>query len=454
MAAATKDAVLGAAVELARQAAVELAEQPGDVGEHLGHVVDGERLVSHRFACTARGYRGWVWTVTLARVARSRTATVCEAVLLPGDDAILAPEWLPWSERLRPGDIGPGDVLPFRADDPRLEPGWTPTGDDELDSVAIEELALARARVLSADGRDEAANRWYAGPHGPTSAGSLASAAACGSCGFLVPLQGSLGTVFGVCANAWSPDDGTVVSVDHGCGAHSETDVEPQPSEWPAPDHHLDEHDVEVVQLAGATAATTGAEAPGVEATTGDPTAADATAADVAVGDGTVVAAADAVAAVDAPEVLAVESGDAVLDEGTDRAAAVRADDTAVVDDTAVADTEPADAAQAVDAPGTDADPLAGEQLAELGSEADPEPGDPADEPPAAAPAHEPVATDEAATADATTADTAPDDETDAPDDGTAAPRDEAAAPDDETAARTDVPAEPATETVEPSPEP
>ena len=45
MAAATKDAVLGAAVELARQAAVELAEQPGDVGEHLGHVVDGERLV-------------------------------------------------------------------------------------------------------------------------------------------------------------------------------------------------------------------------------------------------------------------------------------------------------------------------------------------------------------------------------------------------------------------------
>ena len=109
MAAATKDAVLGSAVEL--------AEQPGDVGEHLGHVVDGERLVSHRFACTARGYRGWVWTVTLARVARSRTATVCEAVLLPGDDAILAPEWLPWSDRLRPGDIGPGDVLPFRADD-------------------------------------------------------------------------------------------------------------------------------------------------------------------------------------------------------------------------------------------------------------------------------------------------------------------------------------------------
>src|SRR6187549_3056828 len=113
----------------------------------------------------------------------------------------------PWSERIRPGDIGPGDVLPFKADDPRLEPGWTPTGDPELDDVAIDELALARVRVLSPEGRDEAAERWYRGPHGPTSAGSLASAAACGSCGFLVPLQGSLGTVFGVCANQWSPDD-------------------------------------------------------------------------------------------------------------------------------------------------------------------------------------------------------------------------------------------------------
>ncbi|MBB2924228.1 DUF3027 domain-containing protein [Cellulomonas cellasea] len=406
MAAATKDAVLGAAVELARQAAVELAEQPGDVGEHLGHVVDGERLVSHRFACTARGYRGWVWTVTLARVARSRTATVCEAVLLPGDDAILAPEWLPWSDRLRPGDIGPGDVLPFRADDPRLEPGWTPTGDEELDSVAIEELALARARVLSADGRNEAANRWYAGPHGPTSAGSLASAAACGSCGFLVPLQGSLGTVFGVCTNAWSPDDGTVVSIDHGCGAHSETDAEPQPSEWPAPDHHLDEHDVEVVQLAPAAGAVAGV-AEGADAdASADDTTVDEAAVDEAVDDAAVedpaavdtatVEAADDAAAVGAPEVLPVESGDAVLG----------------------ADTEPADVADAADEPAAGTDPLAGEHLAELGSEADPEPGDPADEP------------------------------------STVEPPAVEAAPADETVAPSDAPAEPATETVEPSPEP
>ncbi|GCD21994.1 hypothetical protein CTKZ_35560 [Cellulomonas algicola] len=247
MAVATKDAVLGNAVDLAREVAIGIAEDPADVGEHLGHVVEGERLVSHRFACLARGYRGWEWTVTVARVPRGRTPTVCEAELLPGDDAILAATWVPWSERLRPGDIGPGDVLPFRADDPRLEPGWTPTGDDELDSVAIDELALARARVLSPQGRDEAAERWYRGSHGPTTAGALAASAACASCGFLVTLQGSLGTVFGVCANEWSPDDGKVVSLDHGCGAHSETEAEAPPSDWPAPDPLIDEMRVEVV---------------------------------------------------------------------------------------------------------------------------------------------------------------------------------------------------------------
>lgn len=233
MATATQDAVLGGAVDLAREAALELAEHPQDVGEHLGYTVEADRLVSHRFACTAKGYRGWVWTVTLSRVPRARRATVCEAVLLPGDDAVLAPAWVPWDERLRPGDLGPGDVLPFRADDPRLEPGFTPTGDPEIDDVAIGELALARNRVLSPVGLAEAAERWYRSKQGPASAGSVASAEPCLTCGFLVPLQGTLGTVFGVCANAWSPDDGKVVALEHGCGAHSETDVEPRPSEWP-----------------------------------------------------------------------------------------------------------------------------------------------------------------------------------------------------------------------------
>lgn len=232
MATRTVDAVLTGAVDLARAAAEEAAARPSDVGEHLGTVVEDERLVSHRFATTAPGYRGWHWTVTLSRVPRGRVATVSEVELLPGDDALLAAPWVPWAERLRPGDIGPGDVLPFRPDDPRLEPGWQPSDDDEH-GPAIEELALARARALGPQGRDEAAQRWHLGSHGPTSAIALASTSPCSSCGFLVPLSGSLGLVFGVCANEWSPDDGKVVSLDHGCGAHSETDSDTPPSMWP-----------------------------------------------------------------------------------------------------------------------------------------------------------------------------------------------------------------------------
>lgn len=273
---AVKETVLVGAVEFARAAAVEVADSPSDVGEHQGVVHDGERLVSHRFAAAMKGYQGWSWVVTLARVPRGRSATVCEVELLPGEGAILAPAWLPWAERLRPGDIGPGDVLPFQADDPRLEPGYVPTGDPEQDSVAIEELALARARVLSPRGREEAAQRWYKGSRGPTAAVAVQAADECLTCGFLIPLSGPLGQLFGVCANAWSPDDGKVVSLDHGCGAHSETDVDPAPSEWPDRETLVDETTVEVVAMdreAGADVAV-------AEAPVADPVAPEAAPAD------------------------------------------------------------------------------------------------------------------------------------------------------------------------------
>ena len=240
-----KDALLLEAVDAARTAAEAVADRNAHVGAHIDATTIEDRLVEHRFACEIPGYRGWYWTVIVARVPRGREATVCEVEVLPGVEAILAPEWLPWSERLRPGDIGPGDVLPFKADDPRLEPGFTATGDEEIDAVAIDELALERARVLSNDGISEAAQRWYDGAPGPRAPGAVAAAADCSTCGFLVPLQGSLGQLFGVCANPWSEDDGKVISYDHGCGAHSETDVEARPSEWPAAHPVID--DLELV---------------------------------------------------------------------------------------------------------------------------------------------------------------------------------------------------------------
>ena len=219
------DAVAAAAVDVARAAAEEIAE-PGTVGEHLAVTAEGERLVSHSFACTAKGYRGWRWVVTLARAPRARVATVCEASLVAGEDAILAPEWLPWAERLRPGDLGPADVLPRVETDPRLEFGFEVTGDEDVDRVAFYELGLGRHRVLSREGRDEAVTRWYEGDFGPESETARAASAHCSSCGFFLPVDGALRQLFGICANEWSPADGRVVAHQFGCGAHSETDVD------------------------------------------------------------------------------------------------------------------------------------------------------------------------------------------------------------------------------------
>ncbi len=221
---AAADRVTADAVDLARSAAEE--EAPGLVGEHLGVEAEAERLCMHSFACLDPAYRGWRWAVTLTRASRARVATVDEVVLLPGDDSLLPPAWVPWSERLRPGDLGVGDLLPTQADDPRLVPSYLATDDEEAQAAAFE-LGLGRSRVLSFDGRLVAVERWYDGDPGPEAAIARSAPAACATCGFFVPLAGALKQAFGACANEYAPDDGKVVSVDHGCGAHSEAIVVP-----------------------------------------------------------------------------------------------------------------------------------------------------------------------------------------------------------------------------------
>ena len=225
------DAALAAAVETARAAAVDVGRD--SVGDHLGAHSDGERIVTHAFAAALPGYAGWHWAVTLARAPRAKTVTVDEVVLLPGDGALLAPAWVPWSERLRPGDLGPGDLVPAIPDDPRLVPAYAEPSDDQSDELQVDEVAfelgIGRERVMSREGRLDAAQRWYDGDFGPDSAMARHAPAHCGTCGFFLPLAGSLRAGFGVCGNEITSSDGRVVSVEYGCGAHSQSDVEVPP---------------------------------------------------------------------------------------------------------------------------------------------------------------------------------------------------------------------------------
>ena len=144
-----------------------------DVGEHLSADAEGDRVVTHQFECRRPGYVGWRWSVTVARASRQKTVTVDEIVLVPGAEAIVAPTWVPYRERIQPGDLSPGDLLPVADDDPRLVPTYS-FGDDPLDADArtqirtvAKDLGLGRIRTLSPEGHELAAQRWYDGDAGP-----------------------------------------------------------------------------------------------------------------------------------------------------------------------------------------------------------------------------------------------------------------------------------------------
>jgi hypothetical protein len=239
------DPALSRAVDHARSAVLEVAD-PADVGDHAGVVGEGERVATHLFECTRAGYAGWRWSVTLARATRLRTPTVNEIVLVPGEEAIVAPAWVPYRERLAPGDLSPGDLLPVADDDPRLVPtylaGDEPVPETERQQVrgVAADLGLGRERTLSLEGRDMAAERWYAGSGGPEAPLAKAAPQQCTTCGFLLRIAGPLSELFGVCANGNANDDGRVVSLDHGCGAHSEVKLARRQQPQPLPDHVLD----------------------------------------------------------------------------------------------------------------------------------------------------------------------------------------------------------------------
>jgi Protein of unknown function (DUF3027) len=213
-------AVLTGAVDAARAAVVEFAGAEA-VGDYLGVSYADPNAATHRFLAHLPGYQGWQWAAVVAAYPGAEHATISELVLVPGPTALLAPEWVPWEQRVRPGDLSPGDLLAPVADDPRLVPGYTASGDPQVDETAAE-VGLGRRAVMSGWGRSEAAERWHTGDYGPDSPMARSTKRVCRDCGFFLPLAGSLGAMFGVCGNEISAD-GHVVDKQYGCGAHSDT---------------------------------------------------------------------------------------------------------------------------------------------------------------------------------------------------------------------------------------
>lgn len=323
--------------DIARAVAMDVADEPEQVGDVVNAIELGDNVTDFRLAADVRGYEGWQWSVTLYHDAEVGTWTVNESSLVPTDDALVPPAWVPWKDRLEPTDLVPTDSIGTDPDDPRLEGGFRKTepvagasaGEDgtstetagqaepaepvaektqdsaenaenaefadssetaesteatestestestetaETQETAVteateetaeaakaeaqaqqtdeivEEFALSRRHVLSPKGRAQVAKRWYEGPRGPKALSTkTADGNLCSTCGFFVPLKGELNLMFGVCANKWSPDDGRVVSVDHGCGEHSEIEP-PEPSHlWVQSKPAYDDFHIDVI---------------------------------------------------------------------------------------------------------------------------------------------------------------------------------------------------------------
>ena len=259
---------------IAQAVAIEVADEDSQVGDFVEAIDLGDNVTDFRFETRVRGYEGWQWSVTLYHDVELDHWTVNESSLVPTDKALRPPEWIPWKDRLEPTDLAVTDSIGTDLDDPRMEKGFrkvepaeqdenvssdaesvetTDAGDNaetDADGVggsqdesaaasvtseedideAVEEFDLSRRHVLTPLGRSQTAKRWYEGPRGPKSLSTKTSDGnPCSTCGFFIPLKGELNLLFGVCANKWSPDDGRVVSIDHGCGEHSEIEP-PEPS--------------------------------------------------------------------------------------------------------------------------------------------------------------------------------------------------------------------------------
>lgn len=115
--------------ELARAALLEITPA-ATVGGFVGQTPEDDGSVTVRFASAQPGYPDWQWTVSVADVEGGEP-TVLEAELLPGDGSLLAPDWVPWSDRLaeyKAAQEALGESAELESDD-----------DDDDDDIADDE---------------------------------------------------------------------------------------------------------------------------------------------------------------------------------------------------------------------------------------------------------------------------------------------------------------------------
>ena len=97
--------------DAARAMAVEAAEDENGVGEFVEAIDAGDGITDYRFVSLMRGYEGWQWSVTMFHDVERDTWTVNESTLIPMEQALRPPEWIPWKDRLLPTDLSVTDSI-------------------------------------------------------------------------------------------------------------------------------------------------------------------------------------------------------------------------------------------------------------------------------------------------------------------------------------------------------
>ncbi|MFT4030288.1 MAG: DUF3027 domain-containing protein [Protaetiibacter sp.] len=164
--------------ERARVAREALREITPDatVGELVAQQGEGAHVTTLSFATTMPGYPGWRWTVSVAELP-GEAPSVLEVELLPGEGALLAPDWVPWSERLEEyraaqgaaAGAGLAEEGEFDEDEDDLDDDFDL--DDGIDVDPGDSAMLAAEAVHVDEGDEPDPDPGEAGPQPPDAAG-------------------------------------------------------------------------------------------------------------------------------------------------------------------------------------------------------------------------------------------------------------------------------------------
>lgn len=70
------------------------------IGDFVSELEAQKNVIEVRFESKMRGYQDWHWVVTLTQVDKRKPLLVSEINLMASENALLAPKWVPWAERL------------------------------------------------------------------------------------------------------------------------------------------------------------------------------------------------------------------------------------------------------------------------------------------------------------------------------------------------------------------